>query len=157
MILAAAAHNFEEWLGRIRLLELENELARRLGLAMAHPPVEQFEVALVIATVVPAVVLGICGLGPLTRAKAVGIAFVSSLFLTNVLLPHAILTAAAGGYTPGLATAVLINLPLGIAILRSIAGDRTIGRGALTAIVAGSLVALPLTVSAAYSAARLLG
>lgn len=67
--------------------------------------------------------------------------------LLNVLMPHVLATIALRRYMPGTATAVLLNLPLGLLYLRQALAERLIDpqvfRWAGPLVVVGLLLALP--------------
>ena len=152
---AVAAHNFEEWLGLDRLPSIDTKSAGRFALNFARPPKGVFEVALIVATVVPVAILLACSRGKPTRLKTQTLAFVTGLFLTNVFVPHVAVSLGVGRYTPGLATALLINLPLAVLILRELVRSGALGRRILVLTVAASVPALPLAIAGAYVIAEL--
>jgi hypothetical protein len=82
---------------------------------LVHNP-QDLRVALVIATVLP---LGVIAWAILRPRKAL---LVSVLLLESILLVnagwHILASAVRGGYAPGIVTAVLINLPFGVYVLR---------------------------------------
>ena len=94
-------------------------------------------VALGLATVAPAAVVLVATTGQPGRAKAWAVAFVQSLFLVNAFVPHIPGALVLGGYAPGLATAVLVNVPYSIYFLQRSVRERAVSR-------AGAILALGL-------------
>jgi hypothetical protein len=82
--------------------------------------------ALVFATLLPLAVIGWAILRP---SKAL---LISALFLECILLVnadwHVLAALVRGGYAPGVITAVLINLPFGVYVLRRAVKEKWIGR-----------------------------
>ncbi|MEW9573670.1 HXXEE domain-containing protein [Rhodanobacter sp. Si-c] len=68
--------------------------------------------------------------------------------LLNVLMPHALATVALRRYMPGTATALLLNLPLGLLYLQQALAEHAIEprmfRWAGPLVVVGLLVAMPV-------------
>jgi hypothetical protein len=62
--------------------------------------------------------------------------------LLNVIFPHAVVTVLERGYTPGIATALLLNLPVDLYLLCSALRDRWVR--ARTLALAGALVSVTL-------------
>jgi hypothetical protein len=81
----------------------------------------------------------------------------AGVMLLNVALPHVPAALVARGYTPGLVTAVGLNLPIGMAVLRGAVREGAISWRGLwrTAPVAfGVLACAPLAVAAARAVPR---
>jgi len=65
----------------------------------------------------------------------------AAVVLVNVVLPHVPAVVALGGYSPGVLTAVLVNLPYSIWFLRrSLREGRASRRGIVAALVAAPVV-----------------
>ncbi|MCO6010904.1 HXXEE domain-containing protein [Actinoallomurus purpureus] len=76
----------------------------------------------------------------------------AGVMLLNVALPHVPAALVARGYAPGLVTAVGLNLPIGLAVLRSAVRESAISRRGLLRtmpVALGVLACAPLTVAAA--------
>lgn len=65
---------------------------------------------------------------------------VQATVLLNVLWHVTTAVVVFNGYAPGLLTAVLINLPFSIYLLRRAARERWVGRGAMWGLLPGALV-----------------
>ncbi len=77
---------------------------------------QDIQVALVIATVLPLAVIVWAILRP-RKALLVPVLLLESILLVNAGW-HILAAAVRGGYAPGLITAVVINLPFGVYVLR---------------------------------------
>lgn len=153
LIPAIAAHNFEEWLTFPIYGETAHVLASRLGIPFAAPSWGTLQLALVLVTVVPALLVVWASIGRQHRLKDFAVCAVAAIFLVNVFVPHLPAAIAAGGYTPGLLTAVGINLwfvPLLLTVavreqvLSAKLARRAVAVGAL-ALPAGIIGALTLS------------
>ncbi|GAA4609276.1 hypothetical protein GCM10023195_37230 [Actinoallomurus liliacearum] len=79
----------------------------------------------------------------------------AGVMLLNVALPHVPAAVVARGYAPGLATAVGLNLPIGLAVLRGAVREGAVTRRGLrrtVPVALGVLACAPLAVAAARAA-----
>ncbi|MEV5748078.1 HXXEE domain-containing protein [Actinoallomurus sp. NPDC052308] len=79
----------------------------------------------------------------------------AGVMLLNVALPHVPAAVAARGYAPGLVTAVGLNLPIGLAVLRGAVREGAVTRRGLrrtVPVALGVLACAPLAVAAARAA-----
>ena len=85
---------------------------------------QELHIALVLATVLPLLVIA---WAILSRRKAllVAVLLVPSVLLVNAF-GHILASLVAGGYVPGLLTAVLINLPFGVYVFQKAVKERWI-------------------------------
>ena len=121
LLLAAAfaAHNLEEGL---TYRVMRSDIAGRvhaLDLAWPSPPGAVFAAALVAITVVGGAAMLWAARGAPTPAKRATVRALAWVLLANVLLPHVPAAFVLAGYTPGLLTALAINLPLCLWALRA--------------------------------------
>lgn len=152
LVLAIAAHNFEEWLTFPHYGELTGAMSQRLGLNVEPKPWPIVQGGLVFVTVVPALLLV---LGTRTQ-KAWGVwvvCWVAAIFLANVFLPHVPAMLLFKGYAPGGVTAVLINLPLTWLVLSMARKEQLLTRGQLGLIVVAGILSLPVAIQFAYAVA----
>jgi len=111
----------------------------------AHlPSVAQFRTALVVATLVPFVLTFIATRAPATALKNYLVAMLAAILLVNVFLPHLPAAIAMGGYSPGVVTAVLLNLPACAYFLFRSLREKRISRKGLAALFVAAIVALVL-------------
>ena len=139
-----ALHNLEEGLTMPIYFPRINELLREHApapLASAMPTPAQFYVALAGATIFPLMLIVIATTGRPSKIKFYLVALVQAQVLINVFVPHVPAAFALGGYAPGLATAVLVNLPFSFYFFRRSLNESRITRRGLLLML---LVALPL-------------
>ena len=116
---AFAGHNFEEGLA---YPAMRGDIAARvheLGLPWWSPQGAAFSAALLALTLAASAAMLWAARSPPTRAKRTLIRALAWVMLANVLLPHVPAAFALRGYTPGLVTALAVNLPLSLWILRT--------------------------------------
>jgi uncharacterized protein with HXXEE motif len=145
VFLCVALHNLEEGLAAKAYFPRVTELLRERvppTLLAAVPSLEQFYIALVGATLVPLVLTLIASTGRPTRLKPYLVALIAMGLLLNVFIPHVPAAVALGGYAPGVATAVLLNLPVSIYFLRRSVREGHVDRRGLvmTAAIALSIL-----------------
>lgn len=149
VVACVALHNLEEGLAAKAYFPKVTELLRGrvpAPLLAAMPGLEQFYIALVGATVIPLVLTVIATTGRPQRIKPYLVAVVAMGLLVNVMVPHVPAAIALGGYAPGVATAVLVNLPFSMYFLRrSVQEGHIDGRG-LAVVAAVALIILVLGV-----------
>ena len=139
-----ALHNLEEALTMHLYFSRIDELLRAYApdaLVSALPTPAQFYAALAWATIFPLLLVIIATTGRPSKLKFYLVALVQAQVLLNVFVPHVPAAFALGGYAPGLATAVLINLPFSVYFFRRSLGESRITRRGLLLML---LVALPL-------------
>lgn len=117
-------HNLEEALTMPAFIERRNATV-----SGSLPPItySQFLTALVIITLIPYMV-ALFWIG--RRWAAYLLVGLQAVMLINVLA-HSLLALSFGGYTPGLITALLINLPFSLYLLRRAVREGWMSRSAL--------------------------
>ncbi len=119
-------HTTEEYLSFPAFLWSPSRLQRWLPTPDLLQNPHDLRLALVIGTVLPLAVIGWAILCP---SKAL---LISALLLECILLVnagwHILAALVRGGYAPGVISAVLINLPCGVYVLRRAIGEKWIGR-----------------------------
>lgn len=101
---------------------------------------QQMTAALVLATIIP---LGLCLWALARPASRTALWLVLAMWATLLLNVAWHVTAAAalfGGYAPGVITAVLLNLPLSLVVLKRASTERWLGGPALRALVPAAVV-----------------
>ena len=136
LIPIVAAHNFEEWL-----------TFPIYGGPDAPWPVVQL--ALLLVTIVPVLVVVWAASGRETQNKHLAVLWVAGIFAANAFLPHVPAAFIARGYSPGLITAIAINLPFAFFLYRAALreGMATARSAALTLVL--SALTIPIGVFAA--------
>jgi Protein of unknown function with HXXEE motif len=124
-------HNLEEALLIPALLARRNSSITGLFQKLI-PPItyKQFLIALVITTAIP-YVIAVCGDLRVEGGISVYLLLTfQAMMLVNVLA-HGIMAAMMGGYAPGLATALTLNLPFSIYLLKRAGREQWVNRKAL--------------------------
>ena len=117
-------HDSEEFLTFPAFLLSDERLRRWLwphGL-LQNP--QNLRYALVLATVLPLAVIAWTILRP-RKARLVAVLFLESILLVNAGW-HIFAAVLRGGYAPGVLTAVLINLPFGVYVMRRAVNEQWI-------------------------------
>jgi len=109
-------HTIEEYLTFPAFLSSANRLPSWLPPPGLLPNTQSLHVALVMATVLPLAVITWAILRP-RKALLVSVLFLECVLLVNAGW-HILAAWVTGGYAPGVITAVLINLPFGVYVLR---------------------------------------
>jgi hypothetical protein len=109
-------HTTEEYLTFPVYLSSANRLLRLLPPSELLQNPQSLRVALVIATVLPLAVIAWAILRP-RRALLVSVLFLECILLVNAGW-HIFAAWVRSGYAPGVITAVMINLPFGVYVLR---------------------------------------
>ena len=109
-------HTTEEYLTFPAYLASADRLRRLLSPPGLLQDPQNLRIALVVATVLPLAVIAWAILRP-RKALLVSVLFLESILLVNAGW-HIFAACVRGGYAPGVITAVLINLPFGIYVLR---------------------------------------
>ena len=109
-------HTTEEYLTFPAYLSSGNRLSRWLSPPALTQNPRNLDVALALATVLPLAVIVWAILRP-RKALLVSVLFLESVLLVNAGW-HVFAAVLRGGYAPGVLTAVLINLPFGVYVLR---------------------------------------
>ena len=121
MAIVIALHNGEEavtagaYLPRVREYVDRVPALRDAGLP---PSLDQLYFALIVVTLVPAILIGWATTGRDTLAKREVVAVISAGLLWNVFLPHLSAMVFLRGYAPGGLTALAVNLPMCVYFFR---------------------------------------
>jgi hypothetical protein len=156
LIPVVAAHNFEEWLTFPIYGETMQVLATRAGIKFDAPPWERLQFALIVVTILPALVTVWASTGRQHWLKDFAVCSVASILLANVFIPHVPAAIAAGGYAPGLVTAVAINLPFVLLLLRAAVREQILPKRLVWRAVAVGAITLPLGVVGALTMSNVL-
>lgn len=144
LIPVIAIHNFEEWLTFPSYGEVAGAMAARFGVSPEMPSWEAMQLALIIVTLVPALIVVWASVGRQHQWKDFAVCGLAGIFFANVFMPHIPAAIGAHGYSPGLITAVAINLPFCLLLWRSAIGqDILSARQVLIAAFVGAALLLP--------------
>ncbi len=131
---AFVAHNIEEG---VAVTGLGLRLPHLVPL-LAEPTPGQFIAALATVTLIALLITTAA-----TRTDRPALAApLAMVMLINVVAPHALASALAHGYCPGVVTAIAINAPLTIAFLRRLRADGLLPTRVLVGALAGAVGAL---------------
>lgn len=127
LLAAFILHNLEEALAyRAMHGEIRATLAAR-GVPWWSPSPDQFSMALALLTLAVANLIVWAVQGEPTHGKVQALRILAAILLINIAVPHVPAAQLLGGYAPGLLTAVAINLPVGLAVLRMLRRERPAG------------------------------
>ncbi len=146
LIPVIVAHNFEEWLTFPHYGNTAHALASRAGIKFDAPSWETVQLALILVTVVPTLIVVWASTGRQQWWKDFAVCAVASVFLANVFVPHLPAAFAAGGYAPGLVTAVAINLPFVLLLLTTAARERVLPMKLVRRAVVVGAITLPVSI-----------
>lgn len=120
-----------------------------------HPPVgaAEFRFALVVLTALALVITGLARRRAVFRLAAVGYA---GAMLLNVFFPHVIASAWSGGYTPGVVTALVCNLPADGYVIARAVREESIGPRAVLISTATVSLGLVAAIPGLFALGRLL-
>jgi hypothetical protein len=108
------------------------------------PSLPQLYIALVVVTIVPALMIGWATNGRESAAKRGVVAVVAAALLWNVFLPHISAMVAFRGYAPGGLTALLVNLPFCIYFFRRSSSEGMLNGGEMKWVILFGLFLLAL-------------
>jgi hypothetical protein len=141
-----ALHNTEEAVAMPTWLATRGPgLAARVGIPQeAIPTIDHLYMALVLVTVIPSLVFLAGGVRPTNPLALYGCVAVSAILFLNAL-SHMLLASLLWSYTPGVVTAVAVNLPYTTTFLRrSLAEGYAVQPHFRRAFVAGAVL-YPIT------------
>ena len=118
-------HTTEEYLTFPAFLWSSSRLQRWLPTPDFLQNPQHLRLALVMATVLPLAVIAWALLRP-NKGLLISVLFLESFLLVNAGW-HILAALLRGGHAPGVVTAVLINLPFGIYVLRRAVKEKWIG------------------------------
>ena len=148
---AITSHNLEEWLF-IPCFREELEATS----SFAAQPWQLIELGLLIVTFVPAVIVIWASTGAQQQHKDWAICWIASIFFANVFAPHIPASILVSGYTPGIATAILVVLPISLWLFSSALREARLTRSQLAiSFVCGSIT-LPVAIFLTLQIAELL-
>jgi hypothetical protein len=152
-----ALHNAEEALAFPHYLPIVREHAPALARPMVAGVTDsQILVALGVATVVPFMLAAWAAARPGSRTALWFVLLIQAVVLLNVAAHVASAAFLLRGYAPGLATALALNLPFSLYVLRRCTRERWLAPRALWALIPAAIVVHgPLLVGLIALAGRL--
>lgn len=151
-----ALHNLEEWLTFPAYGTISPALAQHgIGPALV-PPWAVLQVGWILVTVLPALLVGAAIRARRRPLLDAAVCWVAALYLANALLPHLLDLVWSRRYAPGVASAVLLNLPLCSLLLRQAASEGYLRPRQLAAVtIAGFATLMPVVVAVLWVSAHL--
>jgi hypothetical protein len=119
-------HDTEEYFAFPPFFRSSSRLLHWMPMPVLLQNIEHLHFALLMATVLPLAVVAWAVLCP-GRALLVAVLFLESVLLVNAGW-HMLAAMVNRGYVPGVITAMLINLPFGVYVLRRAVRQQWIGR-----------------------------
>lgn len=150
LIPVIALHNFEEWLTFPIYGETGAVVAAKLGISRPETSWPALQFGLVLVTVLPALAI-IFSARQNDRWGEWLVCATGSIFLANVFLPHLPAALIVGGYTPGLLTALLVNLPFVSLLLMAADREVRLSRPQIFLAIAVGFILLPLALFSVLS------
>ncbi|MCC7241231.1 MAG: HXXEE domain-containing protein [Acidobacteria bacterium] len=136
-----AIHNAEEALTAARYRPIARAaLPEVLGPVLAGVTDPAQLGTLLLVTLIPAVLATWAQNRPGSHHARWAMLLVQGVLLLNVVWHVAVATLVFGGYAPGLATALAVNLPFSVYLFRRAGTEAWVGRRALMAIVPSALL-----------------
>ncbi len=130
-----AIHDAEEYFAfPLFLRSLDGRLSRWLPAPALQHSMGSLHLALILATVLPAIVIVWAIFSP-RHWLLIAALLVEAVLLVNALF-HMLAAGLRGGYVPGLVTAVLINLPFGWYVFRRAVREGWIRRSVVWQLIA---------------------
>jgi hypothetical protein len=142
-----ALHNAEEGLTASTYLPLVREYIESVpalrAAGVVPPSLPRLYLALVIVTLIPALLIVWATTGRDTVAKRAAVVAVAAALLWNVFLPHVSAMILLLGYAPGGLTAVAVNLPFCLYLFRRTLSENMLTRREMTfSVFSGVLLLL---------------
>ena len=134
-------HNAEEAVTAAAYLPRVREIIERIPAlreaGVGAPSLPRLYLALVVVTLVPALIIAWATTGHDSPVKRQIVAFITAALLWNVFLPHLSAIVVLRGYAPGSLTALAVNLPFCVYFFRRSSRDGMLTRSqiAITLIV----------------------
>jgi uncharacterized protein with HXXEE motif len=132
LALVIALHNAEEAVTADAYLPRVSEIIERIpalrDAAIVPPSLPRLYLALVVVTLVPALIIAWATTGRDSFAKRQIVALMAAALLWNVFLPHLSAMVVLRGYAPGGLTALAVNLPFCLYFFRRSSADGMLTR-----------------------------
>ncbi|MDD8017944.1 MAG: HXXEE domain-containing protein [Bacteroidota bacterium] len=137
-----ALHNLEEALTMPAWIPEHLPLLHKTIPLFAHLQFSptQLYLSLFLVTVIPFAITFICMRGERTHAKLFILLTLQSIIFWNALMPHVIGLVMLGMYNPGVLTAVVINIPFSVYLLKRVAVEKLTGKRVTKKILLTALV-----------------
>jgi hypothetical protein len=156
LIPVVALHNAEEWITEPHYGSISPTLQNHFSALLPPPSFRVLQIGWIIATLLPALVVFDAASAGHSRIRDWLVCWMTSIYLANAFLPHLLEFTITRSYAPGVVTAVFINIPFAIMLLRRAVVERYLtGRQLYTAVSAG-VAGQPFVLVAVYGIAAAL-
>jgi Protein of unknown function with HXXEE motif len=146
-----ALHNLEELLTAPAFVaSLAGGLVLELPRGRTVPLAAELYASLAWATLLPALLLTWAAVERAPGRGALAAAWLEVMLLANAAVPHALSAVLLRRYTPGLATALLVDVPFAVAFLRQARAGGRIGRRGLGWAIALGVALYPVALIVVY-------
>ena len=122
--------------------EVLEQLRELFGLPIPLRDLAAVRAGIVAFTAFPLIILWRFAITPTPRLTFVA-CMIAAMTTTNALVPHLALALATGGYVPGLVSALMLTLPVGLWTLHRARIDRWLSFGQWLAAITAGLALLP--------------
>ena len=153
MALAIVLHNLEEWWALPLVPGFFAASRDLIGLQTSLPSTDTVRWGLVAFAAVPVAIL--LKVRPDRRGGFI-ICMIAAMSAGNALFPHVVMGIVTGGYVPGLVTAVIATLPLGIVLVAEICRCRLISASRAAVAVTTGLLLLPAVLTGFWALGELI-
>ena len=142
LVAAILLHNTEEWFALGLMPETLVQLRELFALPIPIRDLAAVRAGIVAFTAFPLIILWRFAVRPNGRLTFLA-CMIAAMTATNALVPHLALALAVGSYVPGLASATLLTLPVGLWTLRRARLDRWLPFRQWLAAIAAGIALLP--------------
>lgn len=153
LIPVVASHNAEEWITEPQYGSISPTLQHQLGGLVAPPSFRVLQISWLIVTLVPVLLVLSAVSAGRSRVRDWLVCWVTSIYLANAILPHLVEFAIDRSYAPGVVTAVLVNIPFGILLLRRALKEQYISGQQMAAALGAGALSLPIVLVAVFAVA----
>lgn len=155
LALAMLVHNAEEFLALGAMPEALAQASTLLGFTFQTPPLANVRIGLILFALIPAAILCLAAFRPSPRLAFIT-CMIAAMTVTNALVPHIALALATGGYGPGLVSAVLLTLPVGLFTLHTARRQSWLSSARWLAAIATGVALLPLVLAGFWALGQLI-
>lgn len=153
LIPVVALHNVEEWLAVPHYGSIAPTLQSYAGRAVTPPSFPVLEIAWVLVTLVPALIVVAAAAARRSRRWDWLVCGIAAIYLANAIVPHLLEFALSRTYAPGVLTAVFVNLPFALLLLSRAVTEGYVPRRHLLGIVTAGFLAQPVVLALVFAIA----
>jgi hypothetical protein len=143
-------HNAEEWITEPRFGSITPTLRDRFPGLIARPSLQVLQIGWSLVTLVPAFIVLAAATAGRSRVPDWLVCWVTSIYLANVFYPHLLEFSMSRTYAPGVVTAVFVNLPFAILLLRRALFEQYVSGRQLAAAVCAGFLGQPIVLAVVF-------